>query len=134
MTKKRLIALAAAIIIIILVVVVILASGSCGLEKAIKADSPENLANLTKKAITENRFTDLQDMFTDATREKIDQKTFDALYKATTAKALFSDYVLMRMENGQLVLLYVTGPDDEGMYKLQDVRLIPTEQHDLFNH
>lgn len=134
MTKKNLIILVTAVGIIILVIAVILVAGSCNRRGTLKADSPENLARLARNAIGANNYTDFQALFTTATRAKVDQQAFGSLVQSMTDEALYADYVLMRLENGQLLLLYMTGPDEQGQYQLRDVRAVPVEMAELFNH
>ncbi|MEA4888496.1 MAG: hypothetical protein VB070_03415 [Clostridiaceae bacterium] len=134
MTKKKLIILASVAGILVLTIIIILIAGSCGRKQTVKADSAENLALLAKNAISANDYGAFQSLFTQGTREKVSQQSFGTFYQSITDDALYSNYVLMRLENGQMLLLYISGPDSQGLYHLQDVRAVSSESYDLFNH
>ncbi len=133
-TKKKLIILAAVAGILVLAIIVILIAGSCGRKQDVKPDSAENLALLAKNAISANDYDAFQSLFTQAAREKVNRQSFGEFNKSMTDDALYANYVLMRLENGQMLLLYLSGPDSQGLYHLQDVRAVSSESYDLFNH
>lgn len=134
MTKKTMLTIAAVAIALIVTVVIILVVRSGNRDKLVKPDNTNNLALLAKDAISAGDYQTFQALFTTQSKDKVTKEEFAALTGIMTEGALPSNYTLLRLENGQMVLLFMTGPDESGEYQLQDARILPAEFYEVFNY
>ena len=134
MTKKTLLIIVAAAVVLVVVIAVILAIGALQKDKPIVPNNPDNLSKIAKQAIEQNDYLAFQALFTTQSKEKVTREDFAALSKIMTEGVLYSNYTLLRLENGQMVLIYMTGPDKDGLYQIQDVKTVPPAMYELFNH
>lgn len=132
--RKRLMTFAVLILVIVATVIVTYNVRSCQSDIALKSNSPRNVAYLMTKAFKENNFASFQMLLTEQARIQINSEQFGVFQKLNTDNALFGTYSLVRLENGRLLMVYMTPPDEAGLYKIQDVKLVPLEMNNLFNH
>ena len=133
-SRRRILSIALLILVIAATVVITYYVRSCQDKADPKMDSPGNVAFLMTKALKENNFADFQSLLTEPARLQIDSNQFGTFQKLNTDKALYGTYALVRLENGRLLMVYMTAPDAAGNYKIQDVKLVPAEMNSLFNH
>ena len=130
--RKRLMMFA--VLILVIVATVIITYNFRRSDIALKSNSPRNVAYLMTKTFKENNFASFQMLLTEQARIQINSEQFGVFQKINTDNALFGTYSLVRLENGRLLMVYMTPPDEVGLYKIQDVKLVPLEMNNLFNH
>jgi hypothetical protein len=132
--SRQILSLAVLVLVIIATAIVTYNVRSCQNDIALKANSPRNVAFLMTKSFKENNFANFQGLLTEQARIQINSDQFGTFQKLNTENALFGTYALVRLENGRLIMAYMTPPDENGLYKIQDIKIVPAEMNTLFNH
>lgn len=133
-TRRRVLSLAALALVLVAAVVIVYYARSCQADQKPKMNTPGSVAGLMTQALKANDFAAFQSLLTEQARLQIDSNQFGTLQKMNTDKALYGNYALVRLENGRLLMIYLTAPDQDGNYKIQDVKIVPAEMNSLFNH
>ncbi len=132
--RRRVLSIAALLVVIAVTVLVTFYVRSCQEKQGPALDTPGNVAYHMAQSLKDNDFAAFQTLLTEEARLKIDATEFGALQKLNTDKALYGTYALVRLENGRLLMVYMTPPDQNGHYKIQDVKIVPSDMNELFNH
>jgi hypothetical protein len=132
--RRRVLSLVALVLVLMAAVVIVYYTRSCQSEQKPKMNTPGSVAGLMTQALKANDFAAFQSLLTEQARLQIDSNQFGALQKMNTDKALYGNYALVRLENGRLLMIYLTAPDQDGNYKIQDVKIVPADMNSLFNH
>ena len=133
-SRRRVLSLALLLVIIAATVLITYYVRSCQEKQGPKMDTPGNVAYHMAQALKANDFAAFQGLLTEEARLKIEATQFGNLQKLNTDKALYGTYALVRLENGRLIMVYMTPPDQNGHYKIQDVKIVPSDMNELFNH
>lgn len=134
MPKRKLLIAIGIVLLIGVIVAVILISGSCNRKTEDKPTTPNKLAALAKKAIESNQFADLQNLFSATNKERLSQQRFSDYGKLVAPTATYSNCVVIRMDNGQMLLLFISAPDNNGIYSIEDIKQIPEDMVTFFMH
>lgn len=133
-SRQRALMIAGLVLVIIITAVVTYNVRSCQTDLVVKANRPVNVAALLTKSLKDNDFAAFQALLTDTARIRINSDKFGEFQKLNTPTTLNTTYTLVRLENGRLLLVYLSAPDETGLYKIKDIKLVPTEMASLFTH
>jgi hypothetical protein len=122
------------VVIAVLTIGTILVVRSCEDQAKLAPNSPNKTAAMLKAAIEQGDYTAFQALFAPASASRISRETFSNLKDSVTESAIYANYTLVRLENGRLLLVYLTTPDSKGNYQVLDVKLVPENMQSLFNH
>ncbi len=133
-SRQRALMIVGLVLVIVITAVVTLYIRGCQADLSVKANSPRNVAAMLSKSLKENDFAAFQALLSDGARLRISSTNFGDFQKITTATTLYSTYSVVRLENGKLILVYMAPPDENGIYKIQDIKLVPDNMASLFTH
>jgi hypothetical protein len=100
--------------------------------KILKPDSPDNTAWLMKIALDSNNYESFNSLFSEGKKGSISKSEFKELQYIPTAVTDFKRYELLTFENGQMLLVKLTPPDNNKEIKIEDVIVVPDEMKELF--
>ncbi|MDF2653148.1 MAG: hypothetical protein K0Q73_8953 [Paenibacillus sp.] len=106
---------------------------SCSNSKMITNNTLHGTSWLTKLSLDHKDYELFNTYFTDPRKNKISKEQFEELSKLTTAAWSHDYYSLITFSNGEMVLINVVEDlENEGYYKVQDIKQVPEEMKRLF--
>ncbi|WP_108669916.1 hypothetical protein [Peribacillus acanthi] len=103
----------------------------CKSDTSVKPDSPLHTTMLMKMAINNKDYSQFVSLYTTGRKNKESQDTFKKLTDLKSAITDYSNYELITLDNGEMVLVHLTH-GQKGKVEIQDVILLPTDLKEFF--
>ncbi|WLD94359.1 hypothetical protein [Alkalihalobacillus sp. AL-G] len=111
----------------------VLIIAGCNNEKVIQPDTPVNASWLMKLQIDNKDYGRFQSLFYEGAEENVSKETFQQFGEITTSGTNFKNYELLTFENGEMLLVeFAPKQDNDDVYKIVNVKLVPNEMKSLF--
>lgn len=101
-------------------------------QNVVKPDSPLNTAHIMKLSIDEQDYERFNQLFSEGKINTVTKSEFERLHTLTSARTTYSNYELLTFENGSMVLVKLTPPNEDGEIEIEDIKVVPREMKSLF--
>ncbi|WP_405460877.1 hypothetical protein [Paenibacillus sp. HJGM_3] len=97
-----------------------------------KPDSPIHTTHLMKVSIDQQDYKRFTQLFSEGRANSVQKTEFEGFKTLTPARTIFTNYELLRFDNGNMLLVRLTPPNEDGEIEIEDVKIVPEEMKRLF--
>lgn len=102
-------------------------------QNEVKPDNPVHTTLLMKTSIDRQNYTRFTQLFSEGRANSVPKSDFEGLKTITSTSTLFNNYELLTFDNGNMILVRLTPPNENGEVEIEDVKIVPEEMKSLFS-
>lgn len=85
-----------------------------------------------KVSIDQQDYKRFNQLFSEGRANSVQKNEFEGLKTLTSARTVYTNYELLRFDNGNMLLVRLTPPNEDGEIEIEDVKIVPEEMKSLF--